>query len=151
MRNSGNVRVRDRKERMGHTHPAHQHDSVKSRLGPADTRSRTPRPWTPSLRRPARAMRRRIPSPARSMLSRAPSRAGRDRPSHSGSRSSSCGSCPVHLQVPRWLATRHQHGQDDHHLPDVFFIQQSSKKDSVVLHLKLKELLASNKRASNHG
>ncbi|SAK97894.1 Low affinity iron permease [Caballeronia glebae] len=33
----------------------------------------------------------------------------------------------------------------------VFFIQQSPNKDSVALHLKLKELLASKKRASNHG
>jgi Low affinity iron permease len=47
------------------------------------------------------------------------------------------------------LATRHQHRYHIITFLMVFLIQQSQNKDSVAVHLKLNELLAANREASN--
>lgn len=47
------------------------------------------------------------------------------------------------------MAAGHQHRHHDHHVPDGIVIQQSQNEDSVAVHLKLNELLASNHQASN--
>ena len=61
----------------------------------------------------------------------------------------SCGHDRPAVWLFRYVATRHQHRNDDHHFPDGLHHSATQNKDTRALELKLNEIVAAISGASN--